>query len=161
MLNAGVPDGVGGSIVIRPTPRLRLHAGGGYNLIAPGICAGASLSAFPFWITPSLALEAGRSFSGNANSLAAMLSGKPSDEPALADISYDYAAARVGIEIGTSRVTFFVHAGMSVIQGNIGNLNESLQREMDGSNPSTATVSDDANVRILSPSAKAGLVVYF
>lgn len=161
-LDAGVPDGLNGSLVVRPTPRLRLHAGGGYNLIAPQIHAGVSLSAFPFAFTPAIAVEAGHAFSGDANQLAGQISGRPSDQSALEDVSFSYAAARAGFELGYDRVTVFVHAGMSLVRGEARGISDSFQPEMEQTNDPSIRVSDDtAHFQIIAPSAKAGLVLYF
>lgn len=160
-LGAGVPDGVEGSLVIRPSDRIRLYGGGAYNMISPGAHVGATVIAFPFVITPALSVEAGRMFKGDANPLMEMISGRPSDSESLRDVSYDYLAVRAGIELGFSRVTLFAHAGMSAIDArfpNIGSDNDPPSTPE--SNPTTVR-SSHATARIVSPSVKAGLILYF
>lgn len=167
MLDAGVPDGVTGSLVFRPISRVRVHAGAGYNLIAPGVRAGATVVAFPFWITPSASLEVGHYFRGDANGAVRMITGDAEfDEPMLRDVGYSYANGHLGLELGHSRVTFYLHAGMSVVQGTLRQLQESLDRDA-GGDPSgmdsdgAVEIRDDPSVRIVSPSARTGLIVYF
>jgi hypothetical protein len=78
--------------VFRPISRVRVHAGAGYNLIAPGLRAGATVVAFPFWITPSVSVEAGHYFRGDANGAVRMITGDAEfDEPMLRDVGYSYA----------------------------------------------------------------------
>jgi len=166
MVDAGLPDGVNGSLVFRPTPRIRLHAGGGYNLIAPGVRAGASVSAFPFWITPSASVEVGHYFRGDANAAVRMITGDEEfDEPVLRDVGYSYANAHLGIELGYSRVTFYVHAGMSVVQGTIRQLQETIERDadqpMEPGGDTMVEIREDPSARVVSPSARLGLIVYF
>src|SRR5438105_3725136 len=68
MADAGVPDGMQGSLVLRPTKWLRTGVGGGYNMISKGVRAGLSL--LPFGRGPSATLEVGHFFEGNANTTA-------------------------------------------------------------------------------------------
>ncbi len=161
MVDAGLPDGVNGSLVWRATPRIRAHGGVGYNGVAPGVRAGLSVAAFPYFVTPTATIEAGRFFSGNANTLAQMISGDPSfDEPILRDVAYDFANAHLGFELGYSGMTFYVHGGMSVLQMRVHNVDESLAftASDDGAK---LEVRSDPLVRVIAPSARAGFVYYF
>ncbi len=100
MVDAGLPDGANLSLVARAS-LLRFHAGAGSNAAGPGVRAGLMLA--PRWsIAPTLSVEAGRYF-------AAELAGW--------QVAYDYASARVGIEIGNRRAAMFLAAGMSWVNG--------------------------------------------
>ncbi|MBL4637590.1 MAG: hypothetical protein JKY56_27285 [Kofleriaceae bacterium] len=161
MVDAGLPDGVVASLVVRPTPRIRAHGGVSYNGFAPGVRAGVSLAAFPFWITPTITVEAGRYFQGNANPLVEMLSGSSGiDEPILRDVGYDYANAHVGLEFGYSGMTFYVHAGMSVVELELHNVGDSLALFFDDEGPAVEVRSDPL-IRIIAPSGRTGFVYYF
>jgi hypothetical protein len=164
MVDAGLPDGINGAVVYRLTPRIRLHGGGSYNLISPGVRAGVSLLALRYWVTPSVTLEAGRYFAGDANPLVGGLSGKRDlDDPALREIAYDYANGHVGLELGSSRITVYVHAGFSVLWTALRNLNESAAAVDHGTGEDTATVEfrGDPTLRVFGPSARVGVIIYF
>ncbi|MCP4446634.1 MAG: hypothetical protein GY811_15005 [Myxococcales bacterium] len=162
MVDAGLPDGVSGSLVWRATPRIRAHGGMGYNGFAPGVRAGVSLAAFPYFITPTATVEAGRFFQGNANTLAQMVSGDSSfDEPVLREFGYDFANAHLGIELGYSGMTFYVHGGMSALQMRVRNLDETLAASFEDSEGPKLEVRSDPVVRVIAPSARAGFVYYF
>src|SRR5258708_7826983 len=51
MADAGIPDGMQGSLVLRPFKVLRASVGGGYNMISKGVRVGATL--LPFGRGPS------------------------------------------------------------------------------------------------------------
>src|ERR1700690_2945931 len=65
MADAGLPDGANASLVFRPLRWLRVHGGGGYNMVSAGVRGGATV--VPFGMGPSATLEAGHYFDGNAN----------------------------------------------------------------------------------------------
>lgn len=162
MFGAGVPDGVNSALVWRPTPRIRAHGGVAYNGFAPGVRGGISLAAIPFWITPSVSVEAGRFFSGNANLLAQMVSGDTSfDELALRDIGYDFANAHLGIELGYEDMTFYLHGGMSAVQMSVRNVDDFLALAFESDEGPKIEVRSDPKLRLFAPSARTGFVYYF
>src|SRR4051794_18607446 len=69
-LDVGVPDGAGASVVFRPAPWLRFAASGLHNAVSPGVRASATYAPFSPGLTPSLTLEGGHFFPGNANGVA-------------------------------------------------------------------------------------------
>ncbi len=153
MVDAGVPEGASGSFVYRPWSFLRLHAGGGTNLIAPGVRGGLSII-LPTGLSANV--EAGRAFGGDANSLVRMLSGDGTlDVAALRDVGYDYANFRVGLEFGRTWATFYVHGGMTYLRGTVKNAGTSLS-----SDETTVTFAGDPRVSVWSPSVRVGLIVY-
>jgi hypothetical protein len=162
MMDAGVPDGAQLSLVLRPTKWLRTSIGGGYNLISKGVRAGVSV--LPFGRGPSLTVEGGRFFEGNANGAAKLISGVSSDNALLERVGYDYANAHLGLDIGYKRVTFYIHGGMSYIRGTVHNLNQELQTAaaIDGvsQNGTEVQVKQDPTFKAIAPSAKLGLIVY-
>ena len=157
MVDAGVPDGANASLVYRPWSFLRLSAGGGTNLVAPGVRGGASL----LWGALSANAEAGHYFSGDANGLARNLTGNMAlDVPALREVGYNYESLSLGLELGPSWMTFFIHAGMSHVTGTVKNLGPTLT-EAAKDDSTTVTFGSDPNVAIWSVSARLGLIVYF
>ena len=157
MVDAGLPDGANASLVFRPWSFLRLHAGGGTNMVAPGVRGGLSLVLGGL----SATAEAGHYFSGDANGLARNLSGNMAlDVPALRDFGYDYVNLSLGVEFGPSWMTFFIHGGMSRVTGTVKDLGTTFT-EAAKDDGTTVTFAQDPNVTIWSVSARMGLIVYF
>jgi len=159
MVDAGLPDGMNGSLVIRPMSWLRTHVGGSYNMISSGVRAGVAL--IPFGSGPSLTLEAGHYFDGNANGLAKKFAGPSFKDNALLErIGYDYANAHLGLDFGSQRVTFYIHGGMSFIRANVHNVDSVIQQQAGSSSDTTVSVKQDPIIKAWTPSAKLGLIVY-
>src|SRR5947207_135786 len=96
MMDAGVPDGAQASLVLRPWKALRFSLGGGYNMISKGVRAGVSI--LPFGRGPSLSVEAGRFFDGDANAAARKYMSSLDDVSILQRVGYDYANAHLGLD---------------------------------------------------------------
>jgi hypothetical protein len=165
MTDIGVPDGAQGSLVIRPWKALRFSVGGGYNMISKGVRAGVAL--LPFGRGPSLSLEGGRFFKGNANTPAQKFAGPNfSGIDALNNVGYDYANAHLGLDFGYRRVTFYIHGGMSYVHGTIPkeDLNSTINTDpsINGQNSSGLQFQfkKDMQITAIGPSAKIGLIVY-
>ncbi len=159
MIDAGVPDGANASIVYRPRSWLRLQGGGGYNMIAKGVRAGVTLMPLQTIMRPVLAVEVGRYLEGDANPLMRRITGDAQAEnSALSRIGYDYANAHAGIELGSERATFYLHAGFSEVRGQLRGINTLFNE-----NPEDPVVrfESDPNARALIPSARIGLITYF
>ncbi len=157
MLDAGIPDGANASVVYRPWKFLRLAAGGGTNLIAPGVRGGVSLI-FPGGFSASA--EYGHYFDGDANGIWRSISGHPdADVPSLHKVGYDYANLHGGLEFGPRWMNFYIHAGMSHISGQVHDLGATLTKAASGDG--TVTFMTDPTVSVWSVSARLGIVVYF
>jgi hypothetical protein len=161
MADVGLPDGAAASLVLRPKKWLRVTGGGTYNMISSGLRAGASL--LPFGWGPSLTVEGGHYFDGDANGLIRRFAGASYQSNAVLErVGYDYANAHLGLDLGYRRVTFFLHAGFSYIRATVHNVDSAIQSSMqsDGSSSTTLSVKQDPIVRAITPSAKLGLIVY-
>jgi hypothetical protein len=153
MADAGVPDGATASLVFRPIRMVRLHAGGGYNMVSTGVRAGVSVVPLSSWVSPTVTVDVGRYAEGDANPLARTLSGDSTvSSPMLERVGYDYLNAHVGLELGRTWATFYLHAGMSRVSGQIRGLEEAAEGDV--------TISEDPNVTMWAPSARIGLIVY-
>jgi hypothetical protein len=153
-MDVGAPDGGVASLVYRPVRPLRVHAGVGHNLVSTGLRAGVTLVPFKTWATPTLSLDYGRYFEGDANGLARMLSGDDSySSPLLERVGYDYANAHLGLELGNGRVTFYLHAGASRITSDV------QRSEVMTSETSSVTVGD-AHMTLWTVSGRMGLLFY-
>jgi hypothetical protein len=168
MADAGVPDGVQGSLVLRPWKALRASVGGGYNMISKGIRVG--LTFLPFGRGPSATLEAGHYFDGDANSAAAKLFGpgiaNSAFSPTLQHFGYDYVNAHLGLDFGYKRVTFYIHGGLSYVQSHVSNVDQLINTSTPTINGETSsgqqvTVPQGVNIKAIGPSGKIGLIVYF
>ncbi|HVX96978.1 MAG TPA: hypothetical protein VHK47_18830 [Polyangia bacterium] len=168
MADAGIPDGMQGSIVLRPVKALRASIGGGYNMVSKGVRVGLTL--LPFGRGPSAAIEAGRFFEGNANTAAARVFGPgvatSAFGPSLERIGYDFVNAHLGLDFGWRRVTFYVHGGMSYVKGQVYKLDQVINSSQPSINGQDAnglqiSVPQGATVKYLGPSGKIGLIVYF
>jgi hypothetical protein len=161
MADAGLPDGANLSLVFRPFSWLRAHGGGGYNMISTGVRAGVTL--VPFGAGPSATIEGGHYFDGNANGVAQRFAGGTFQSALLERVGYDYANAHLGLELGSRRVTFYIHGGMSYIRAQIHNFDSVVasQAASSGGNGSTEiSINQDPTVKAWVPSAKLGLIVY-
>ncbi len=152
-VDAGVPDGAQAALVFRPIRALRVHAGGGYNLVSKGVRGGLTLAPLSSWFSPTLSIDVGRYFEGDANPLAQRIKGDPTySSPMLERVGYDYANAHLGLEFGRQWATFYVHAGVSRVSGTVYGVAEAIGEDV--------TIEGDPDVTLWSPSARIGLIVY-
>jgi hypothetical protein len=159
-LQTGLPDGFTGSVVYRPFGWLRTHLGAGYNLVGLGLQGGGTL--IPFGWGPSLTLEGGHYFEGNANGIARSMMGAGFEDSTLLErVGYDYANAHLGLELGKQSFTFFIHGGMSYLVTHINGIDEALQADAgdDSSGPSLH-IGRAPTVSAFVPSLKLGFVMY-
>ncbi len=157
MLDAGIPDGAIGSLVVRPWQWLRVYGGGGSNSVSKGWRGGLSL--IPFGAGPSVAVEYGHYNDGDANGVVRRLvGGQFGGSPLLSQVGYDYANAHAGLDFGGKNVIFFVHGGVSMVWGQIHNANSALQ----SSTGSTTVVQlgEDPKVKAVGSSLKVGLIFF-
>jgi hypothetical protein len=154
IVDAGVPDGAAASITLRPWRWLRIQAGGMHNTISPGLRGGISLVPFYYWITPSLNLEAGHYFPGDATWIARRLTPNRNLDSLFQRVGYDFGNAQLGLELGSPRgATFFVRAGVSYVQTTGRGIQQALQ------DPTLQA----GNVKLTGviPSAKIGMIFFF
>jgi len=151
-VDAGVPDGMAASVALRPWHWLRIQAGGMHNTISPGLRGGISLVPFYFWITPSLTVEAGHYFEGDATWIARRLTSDRSLDPLFRQVGYDFGNAHLGLELGSPQgVSFFLRAGISYVQ-----MGQGVQQAI-----TDPTIPGDTKLSGVIPSAKLGLLIYF
>ena len=79
--------------------------------------------------------------------------------PLLDKVGYDFASARIGLEFGRKRFTFYIHGGASVVTTTIHNL--SMVGGDSSQSDSHVTVSTtDPKLRLTGVSASLGFIVY-
>ena len=163
MADAGLPDGANASLVYRPLRWLRVHGGGGYNLVSEGIRAGATV--VPFGMGPSATLEAGHYFSGNANGVVQRFAGQSFSSPLLERVGYDYANFHLGLDFGYHHVTVYMHGGMSYVRAQVHNLESVLSSQAsassEGNGTTAVSIKQDPTVQAWFPSAKLGFILFF
>jgi hypothetical protein len=159
MVDAGIPDGVHGSLLLRPQRWLQLHAGTGTNLVSLGFRAGASVFLLPTRVSPSINLEAGHYMSGSANNTMNRLGlTEGADHPMLRQVGYDYGNLHLGLDLGRDRVSFYLHGGVSLIRGTLRGLEEALTSDRDGVE---IEVRQDPTFTLIAPSARIGVLFLF
>jgi len=168
MADAGIPDGLQGSVVLRPFKWFRGSVGGGYNMISKGLRVGATL--LPFGRGPSGTLEVGHYFEGDANTASAKVFGPGAESsvfgPALQRVGYDFVNAHLGLDLGYKRVTFYIHGGMSYVRAQVHNVDQIINSTTPAINGQDAnglqiSVPQGGTIKYIGPSAKLGLIVYF
>ena len=160
LVSGGFPEGLAASVVYRPVSEVRLYAGPAWNYVGWGVQGGVTLVPWHMGVSPLLSLEAGHYFSADVTFLAGSAGGVPADvEPLLRDVSYDYASAHVGIEIGTrDAFAITVEAGLSYVSltaHGTATSNVSVSG-------TTATVTfTDPHLRGTIPSVRVGVQLWF
>jgi hypothetical protein len=157
LFDAGLPQGATVSAAYRPLPMLRIFAGPAWNYLGFGIQGGVSLAPWRFGVTPVLTVEGGRYFSANASFVARGGQGVPPElEPLLKDMSYAYAAAHLGVEIGSQDgLAFGIDVGLGYVA-----LDAKGTATKTDSSGATATFRDP-RVRATLPAVKLGLHYWF
>lgn len=155
MVDLGLPEIAGASLVVRPWRWLRAHAGASCDLISFGVRGGLAWVPFRGVFRPTLTIEGGHVFEGDANRVSRLFG---LDSPALERVGYSHASAHLGFEIGNDDgFVFFLHGGASLLLSRIRNLQQVLQDET--GDPSITF--EDPLLQAWVPSAKLGFLYYF
>jgi hypothetical protein len=151
---AGFPEFATASVVFRPLAPVRLHAGPSWNYFGWGLQGGVSWVPWRFAIAPVLSLEAGRFFASDLSFVAGDDEGAM--KPLLDDVSYSYATAAVGLEIGSQRgLSFLFRLGLSYVS--IATHGTGTRAEAGGSSVSLT----DPKLNATLPSLELGLQYWF
>ncbi len=159
-LEVGAPDIISVSAIGRPLRWMRLMFGVGTDLVSVGVHGGITVVPFNTKVSPSITIEGGRMFEGDANwILSAFGMSDKTVSGVVKQFGYDYANGHLGLEFGSpNRCMFYIHAGMSYVSMQV----HGLQAATGASTTmSTSSVTfSDPNVTLWTPSGKLGLVVY-
>jgi hypothetical protein len=161
MLDVGFPDGVMAGATYRPWSWVRLQAGGGSNGVSAGVRGGVVV--IPLGAGPSLTLEGGHYFEGDANGIASQIIGPSYENNRTAQhVGYQFANGHVGIEFGKEVCTFFLHGGMSYVRAEIHNVNDVLGGQSNNANgvSTSVSVNGDPVIRAWFPSFKLGFIIH-
>ena len=158
----GVPDGLGFSLVYRPshgifpTQFVQVELGYTSTIVGGGIRGGATVYV-PWCVSPSFTFEGGHQWAGNINELIVKFGGS-SNESILRDVQYNYLNLHGGLSFGSARWFLIgIHAGMSYITGQTNGFQVFLQEK---SKDNSLTVKE-VNASMWVPSAKLVLQFYF
>jgi hypothetical protein len=82
--------------------------------------------------------------------------------PALERVGYQYMNAHLGLDLGFRRCVFFIHGGITMLSGQIHNLDAAIPAPNSNSSNGTTevVVRQDPSARAMGPSLKLGLIVY-
>jgi hypothetical protein len=158
--DAGLPDGVMGSLVLRPVDFLRLQLGAGTNTASPGFRAGVSL--IPLGSGPSVTLEGGHYLAGDADGLVqTIFGGLGRFATYVGKLDYTFFNAHTGLDFGSDNVTFFLHGGVTYMRATLSELDVPLDTSSKtGAPPTTLTFREDPVVRMWTPSVKLGVIFF-
>ncbi|WP_342376307.1 hypothetical protein NVS55_34220 [Myxococcus stipitatus] len=158
LVDAGAPHGIGLSAVLKPLPWLRLQAGPTTNTLSLGVRGGLSILPFQTFIAPSLNAEAGHYFGSDYNDVVDWLGSKPTPATAaIRDVSYNYVAGSVGLEVGAaSRFNFFLHLGLSYVRLGVDDASALIEEATNESNITARNLRLTATI----PSVKVGFLLY-
>ncbi|AGC48259.1 hypothetical protein MYSTI_06987 [Myxococcus stipitatus DSM 14675] len=158
LVDAGAPHGIGLSAVLKPLPWLRLQAGPTTNTLSLGVRGGLSILPFQTFIAPSLNAEAGHYFGSDYNDVVDWLGSKPTAATAaIRDVSYNYVAGSVGLEVGAaSRFNFFLHLGLSYVRLGVDDASALIEEATNESNITARNLRLTATI----PSVKVGFLLY-
>jgi hypothetical protein len=141
LIDAGVPTGAGISAMFRPWSFVRLEGGVNYNYLSFGLRGGATLIPFEFVVTPTVHVEGGHMFDGDASRFVS----DPGTKILLSHVPENYLSASLGLEFGSQqRSVFFIRAGMSWIFTEASNIAASVN-----TSTGSSTVKSAANMPIL------------
>ena len=162
MLDVGLPDGAVLGVAFRPAFWTRIQAGAGTNSISPGMRAGAVL--VPFSEGPSVTVEGGYYFEGDANSIVKQFAGPAYSSSTTAQrVGYQFVNFHLGLDFGSRYTTFFLHGGMTYLHTTLHHANDLLGGQTVNSQGQVTsyTFSQDVNLSVWFPSLKLGLLIYF
>ena len=155
-LDGGFPGGAGLAAVFRPYSAFRFDGGVNYDVAGFGVRGGASYIPFEWGLTPTLNLEGGHYFDGDASKFA---SGAGA-QILLRHVQHDFVTTSLGLEFGSQqRFVFFLRAGMSWIWSEARNVREAVTAQ----NPGTSSQLVSAgNVSLFAraPSVSLGFLLF-
>jgi hypothetical protein len=153
-IDAGLPDGIGASLVVMPVSFLRIHLGGLTNGLGAGVRVGATVLAFPTWpVRPLLNVEGGYVFGGYAPWALDSVT-DPTLKAVLDHANIGFASAHLGLELGSRNIAFVLRGGISWIDVDLGGQSIDL-------GGGVKVTSQSTTVRGFIPSARLGFMVSF
>ena len=156
LVDGGVPGGAGVAGTFRPWQFLRVEGGLNWNYLSLGLRGGVTVIPFEWGVTPTLHLEGGHFFPGDASRFASGAGAKL----LLGHVPDDYLSASVGLEFGSQQsFVFFLRMGLSWIRTEAQNIAQAIAAENPGG---TTTVKSAGNASMLvqAPTLSLGVLLF-
>jgi len=156
LVDGGVPGGAGLAGMFRPWDFLRVEGGVNWNYLSFGLRGGVTVIPFEWGLTPTLHLEGGHFFSGDASRFASGGGAKV----LLGHVPEDYLSASLGLEFGSQqRFVFFLRMGLCWIRTEAQNLKEAIAAQNPNGPPG---VKSAGNVPLLLqvPTVSVGVLLF-
>jgi len=155
-LDGGFPGGAGLAAVFRPYKAFRFNGGVNYDLAGFGVRAGASYIPFEWGLTPTLNVEGGHYFEGDASKYANSATARV----LLRSVQHDFVTTSLGLEFGSQqRFVFFLRGGISWIWSEARNVREAVAA---GNSASSSQLVSAGNVSLFAraPSVSLGFLLF-
>jgi hypothetical protein len=155
-LDGGFPGGAGLAAVFRPYKAFRFNGGVNYDLAGFGVRAGASYIPFEWGLTPTLNVEGGHYFEGDASKYANSATARV----LLRSVQHDFVTTSLGLEFGSQqRFVFFLRGGISWIWSEARNVREAVAA---GNSGSSSQLVSAGNVSLFAraPSVSLGFLLF-
>jgi len=156
LVDAGAPVGAGLAAMFRPWSLLRFEGGLNWNYLSFGLRGGVTVIPFEWGITPTLHLEGGHFFTGDASRFT-------SDGGAkllLQSIPEDYLSSSLGLEFGSQqRFVFFLRMGLCWIRTRAQNVAAGINAINPGST-TTVKSADNAPMLLQVPTVSVGMLLF-
>ena len=159
-LDVGAPAGAGLVGIFRPWKCLRANAGLAYDVVGFGIRGGLSFVPWHWAVSPSLNLDFGHFFSGDASMFVS--NPTPTQKSLLKQATFDFISPQIGLEFGSQRrFAFYVRGGVTYI-GNMSFAAKDVVQEFNEQTDDGDPWGGEGNLafRALSPSFSLGFNLF-
>ena len=148
--------GGGLSLLVRPLWWLRLNGGLAYNYVGLGYRGGISFAPCFCVVTPTLNLDAGHYVNGDWNKVSNVTD--PNAHALLSHVSYTFATAQLGLELGSQRwFNFYIRGGLQYIRHSFTGSDAAALAQSSVNTPDTTFSSKgDLKLDALLPTASLG-----
>jgi len=155
LVDGGVPGGAGLAGMFRPWRFLRIEGGLNWNYLSLGLRGGVTVIPFEWGLTPTLHLEGGHFFPGDASRFTDSAGAKI----LLGHVPEDYLSASLGLEFGSQqRFVFFLRMGLCWIRTEAQNLKEAIAALNPGK--PGAKSAGDMPLLLQVPTVSAGVLLF-
>jgi hypothetical protein len=151
-LGAGVPQAATLSLVYRPVPLVRLHAGPSWGYLKLGFHGGVTVTPIRWAVSPTLGFEAGRFSSIDVTRV--VKDADPDVDPLLRNVNVTYAAALVGVEFGSQRgFAFDLRLGLTWLK--VDSRGTGTFTGSGGTIGAGGTTTNEATIKVTNPTLRA------
>jgi hypothetical protein len=156
LVDGGVPGGAGLAGMFRPWHFLRVEGGVNWNYLSYGLRGGVTVIPFEWGLTPTVHLEGGHFFTGDASRFASGGGAKI----LLANVPEDYLSASLGLEFGSQqRFVFFLRAGLCWIRSAAQNIKQAVDAENPGGTSGVKSAGE-MSLLLQVPTVSAGVLLF-